>query len=91
MIKYSAYRFELDHFNHNDEHVISITYLVNADLEIIDPERETDPKVQQRQAATKLIFDLRPAKNKPLKDFVNFAADSHKVFSCRLNHVKQEK
>lgn len=86
MIEYSAYRFKLDRFNHNDQRIISITYLVNADLEIVDPERETDPKVQQRQAATKPIFYLRPAKNKPLKNFVGFAADPDKVFSCQLNH-----
>ena len=77
LAEYDTYRFKLPRFKHDDQLVISIDYIVNGDLEVLDPSKEDDPKVKECQETMT---------NGHFFKIVDYNFESNKIFKARLDH-----
>lgn len=88
LAEYDTYRFKLPRFKHDDQLVISIDYIVNGDLEVLDPNKENDPKVKEYQEAMAdgRFLNIEPFKDRALSQIVGYNFDPNKLFKARLDH-----
>lgn len=86
--EYDTYRFKLPRFNHADQLVISIDYLVNGDLVVLDPNKEADSEVKEYQEAITNghFLTIEPSKNQALSQIVDYNWDPAKLFNVKLDH-----
>lgn len=86
--EYDTYRFKLPRFKHDDQLVISIDYIVNGDLVVLDPNKEDDSEVKECQEAMTNghFLRIKPFKNQALSRVVDYNFDPNKLFKAKLDH-----
>lgn len=87
-VEYDTYRFKLPRFKHGDQLVISIDYLVNGDLVVLDPNKEADPAVKkcQESITNGHFLTIEPFKGRALSRIVDYNWDPAKLFNVKLDH-----
>lgn len=87
-VEYDTYRFKLPRFKHDDQLVISIDYIVNGDLVVLDPNKEDDSEVKECQETmvNGHFLTIEPFKGQALSRIVDYNWDPAKLFNVKLDH-----